>query len=79
MSSRRKIVAGTGLYHSTVPTRIAGYSPLIPADLAADTEEAVAALKNFDGYAQQILKGSPMPADLPHRQGSNWWTISQIS
>jgi Fic family protein len=61
MSSRRKVLAASGTYFSAVPAKIADFAPLIPADLAADAEEAVAALKGFDDYAQRVLEtDSPM-------------------
>jgi Fic family protein len=60
MTSRARLSAASGPYQSTVPAKIADYCPSISADLAADVEEASAALAKFDTYAQARL-GSDNP------------------
>lgn len=61
MSSRAKVAAASGPYQSSVPALIADLRLDIPSDLAADAEEAVAALAGFDRYAQATLgPGSPV-------------------
>ena len=55
MTSRARMAEASGPYRSTVPPRITDWSPEVAADLAADTEEAAAALSRFDDYARAIL------------------------
>lgn len=57
MSSRAKIAAASGSYRSAVVPAVAGYDPHLPADLAADAEEATSALSRFDTYAAAVLGG----------------------
>lgn len=55
MVSRGQLAAASGPYESTLPVRIANYSPRLPPDLGADVEEAAAALARFDDYARGRL------------------------
>jgi len=55
MSSRAALAAGSGVYRSAVPAKIADLALTLPADLAADVEEAAAALASFDSYARGAL------------------------
>ncbi|MCL2423261.1 MAG: Fic family protein [Micrococcales bacterium] len=55
MVSRTRRNAGTGPYQSSVPSQIAAWDPVIPAELAADAEEATNALARFDTYATTRL------------------------
>jgi Fic family protein len=55
MSTRAQVAAGSGPYASSVPSVIADYDPSVPADLAADVEEAATALTGFDSYAAATL------------------------
>ena len=55
MAGRARLARATGAYRSSVPARIADYQPSLPGDLAADVEEATAALAQFDGYAHRVL------------------------
>lgn len=55
MSSRAQVARGTGTYRSSVPSTISSYAPDLPSDLAADVEEAAAALTAFDSYAAATL------------------------
>ena len=55
MTSRARMAEASGPYRSTVPPKIADWAPDVAADLAADTEEAAAALSRFDDYARAVL------------------------
>lgn len=55
LASRARIAAASGPYRSAVVPAIAEYVPTLPADLAADAEEATAALSRFDSYARSVL------------------------
>lgn len=55
MTSRAMLSAASGPYRSSVPAAIGDYAPSIPADLAADVEEATAALTQLDVYASAKL------------------------
>lgn len=55
MSTRAQVAAGSGPYLSSVPAAIADYRPSVPADLAADVEEAATALAGLDSYAAATL------------------------
>lgn len=55
MSTRAQVAAGSGPYLSSVPATIADYRPSVPADLAADVEEAATALAGLDSYAAATL------------------------
>ncbi|WP_240643922.1 Fic family protein [Antribacter gilvus] len=55
MVTRAQLSAASGPYQSTVPAQIERYQPSLPADLAADVEEAAAALARFDSYARGLL------------------------
>ena len=55
MTSRARLAAASGPYRSAVPSRIADWTPEVPAGLAADTEEAAAALSRFDDHARAVL------------------------
>jgi Fic family protein len=55
MVSRGQLAAASGPYESTIPARIADYSPRLAPDLGAEVEEAAAALARFDAYARGRL------------------------
>jgi Fic family protein len=55
LASRARRASGSGPYRSTVPAQLASWRERIPADLAADAEEAVWALGRFDAFAQAKL------------------------
>ncbi len=61
MHSRARVAAASGRYESAVTPPIAGYTPGLPTGLAADVEDATAALARFDAYAQSVL-GAHSPA-----------------
>ncbi len=60
MTSRRQIAAASGPYERSITPEIAGLRLHLPAGLAADVEEAAAALASFDTYA-----GSTLGPDSP--------------
>lgn len=60
-ASRAKLRAASGEYQSAIPATIANLDLAVPADLAADAEEATAALSRFDLYARSTL-GATSPA-----------------
>lgn len=55
MISRTRRSAASGPYRSSVPGRIADWEPTIPAELAADAEDATNALVRLDTYAATRL------------------------
>lgn len=55
LHGRARVAAASGPYRSTVTPPIAQYVPSLPTDLAADAEEATAALARFDTYARSVL------------------------
>lgn len=55
MTSRARMAEASGPYFSAVPPEIADWSAAVPADLAADAEEAAAALSRFDAYSARVL------------------------
>lgn len=60
LHGRARVAAASGPYRSTVTPSIAQYLPSLPTDLAADAEDATAALARFDAYARSVLgAGSP--------------------
>lgn len=61
MTSRRAMSEANGPYRSAVPAAIAGLELALPGALAADVEEAAAALGRFDLYARSAL-GPQSPA-----------------
>ncbi|MDR2723189.1 MAG: Fic family protein [Cellulomonadaceae bacterium] len=61
MASRAQMRAASGAYESSVPPRIADLDTPIPGDLAADIDEATAALTRFDVHAAMRLgESSPV-------------------
>ncbi|MEV8249906.1 Fic family protein [Microbacterium sp. NPDC076768] len=61
MHSRAEVLRQTGLYEVTVTAPIIGWKPRIPAEVAADVEDATRALVEFDRHARSRL-GSDNPA-----------------
>ncbi len=55
LHGRARVVAASGPYESAVTPSIAGYTPSLPTDVAADVEEAATALARFDTYARSVL------------------------
>lgn len=61
MTSRARLAAASGDYDSTLTAPLASVNLTVPADLAADVEEATASLARFDVYAKATLGAdSPM-------------------
>ena len=60
-ASRAAMAAASGPYASTVPAKLAKLTIQLPADLAADAEEAASELARFDEYARARL-GIDSPA-----------------
>ena len=54
-TGRSRLADASGPYQSTVPPQIADWSPAVPAGLAAESEEAAAALSTFDSHARVVL------------------------
>lgn len=61
MTSRARVRAASGEYTSSLTPPIADLDLALPPDLAADAEEATAALARFDLYARSTL-GADSPA-----------------
>lgn len=55
LHGRARVAAASGRYLSTLTPPVAQYVPSLPTDLAADAEEATAALARFDTYARSVL------------------------
>ncbi|WP_036958972.1 Fic family protein [Promicromonospora kroppenstedtii] len=55
LTSRARMAEASGAYRSAVPPLIEDWAPVLAADIAADTEEAAAALGRFDAYARAVL------------------------
>ncbi|CAM3454883.1 Fic family protein [Isoptericola cucumis] len=55
LHGRARVAAASGPYRSTRTPPIARFVPSLPTDLAADAEEATAALARFDTYARSVL------------------------
>ncbi|PFG33289.1 Fic family protein [Sanguibacter antarcticus] len=55
MRTRRHMAGASGSYQSSITPPIAGLRLTLPADLAADTEEAAAALAQFNSHARATL------------------------
>jgi Fic family protein len=53
--SRRELERQSGEYESLVPIALADWQPSIPAELAAELDDATAALIDFDSYADRRL------------------------
>jgi Fic family protein len=62
--SRSEVVRQTGAYSSAKTPQIAEWSPVIPHDAIADTEEATLAVREFDLHSLTVL-GSTDPALAP--------------
>ncbi|MDR1236874.1 MAG: Fic family protein, partial [Propionibacteriaceae bacterium] len=83
-SGRARRAAASGPYRSVVPARIRDYSPALPADVAADLEEAASALAQFGTYAASVLGSSglmlaPMGAILLRTESSSSSQIEQLT
>jgi len=84
MASRAARAAGSGRYRSAIPARIAGLALTLPADLAANVEEAAAALASFDAYARgalgpQSLALGPMSSVLLRTESTSSSQIENLT
>lgn len=82
--SRRELQRQTGTYESAVVAPIADWQPQLPPAVAADVEEATAALAAFDQYAAGRLSGTdrvlgPMSAVLLRTESASSSQIEQIT
>ncbi|MBX3193855.1 MAG: Fic family protein [Microbacteriaceae bacterium] len=74
----------TGSYESAIPAPIADLGLFIPASLAADVDEATAAIRDLDGYAQQRLgpesaAAGPMSAILLRTESASSSQIENLT
>lgn len=84
MTSRRRLAAGSGPYESALPPLIADLELSIPPALAADLDEATAALSRFDDYARISLGSAsvslgPMSSILLRTESASSSQIEQLT
>lgn len=83
MSSRAQIRRGSGTYRSAIPARIANYQPELPSDLAADLDEATAALARCDSYTAATFppdtQMAPMRAVLLRTEATSSSQIENLT
>lgn len=84
MTSRRQRTAGTGTYRSAILPTIADVDLRLPGELAADAEEAAAALARFDAYTAATLGRDtqtlgPMSAVLLRTESASSSEIENIT
>lgn len=83
-ASRAAMAAASGPYESTVPALISHLTFDLPADLAADAEEAAAELARFDEHARGRLGGDspalgPMSAILLRTESASSSQIENLT
>lgn len=81
---RAQILRQTGSYESLVPPTISDWSPHLPADLAADVDEATASLRDFDTHARIRLgvespEIGPMSAILLRTESASSSQIEKLT
>jgi len=64
MSGRARRARASGPYQSSVPSRIKDYSPNLPSDVAADVEEAAAALAQLDVFVSSAMNDAGIEASM---------------
>ncbi|MEV7608504.1 Fic family protein [Microbacterium sp. NPDC089320] len=84
MFSRAEVVRQTGPYEPTVTAPIAGWSPQVPSDDAADVEDATRQLVAFDEHARLALGThnpalGPMTAILLRTESASSSQIEQLT
>jgi len=84
MQSRRAMSAASGVYQSAVVPEIADISLSLPTEVAADIEEAAAALASFDAYTVAKLGGNnstlgPMTSILLRTESASSSQIENIT
>jgi len=82
--SRRELQRQTGEYESIIPITLADWRPSIPAELAADLDDATSALINFDTYADRRLGAGdatlgPMAAILLRSESASSSQIENLT
>lgn len=82
--SNAEVTRQTGEYESAIPIVLAALQVDVPAELQADVEEAVLALRDFDAYAVQRLGAGhaalgPMSAILLRTESASSSQIEQLS
>ena len=82
--SRRELQRQTGEYESIVPITLADWRPSIPAELAADLDDATSALIDFDTYADRRLGAGdatlgPMAAILLRSESASSSQIENLT
>lgn len=84
MTGRRRLTAASGPYESALPARIADLELTLPPALAADIDEATAALSRFDDYARMSLGPAsttlgPMSSILLRTESASSSQIEQLT
>lgn len=84
MFSRSELRRQTGLYRSALPPAIAGWTPTISPDLAADLEDATRSLSLFDQHVATTLgsthnAASPMSAILLRTESASSSHIEKLT
>ena len=83
MSGRARRARASGSYQSCVPSRIKDYSPDLPSDVAADVEEAAAALAQLDTFVSSAMDDAdvetPMGAILLRTESASSSQIEQLT
>lgn len=82
--SRREVQRQTGEYESIIPIALAEWQPSIPAGLAAELDDATAALIDFDTYADRRLGAGdetlgPMAAILLRSESASSSQIENLT
>jgi len=84
MAGRARVAAASGPYESAVPASIASYAPMLPAELAADLDEASSSLSALDASAATAWPGgdtqiTPMSAILLRTESTSSSQIEQLT
>lgn len=82
--SRRELERQSGEYEAIVPITLADWRPSIPAGLAAELDDATAALVDFDSYADRRLSAAsgtlgPMSAILLRSESASSSQIERLT
>jgi Fic family protein len=83
-TGRARVAAASGPYRSAIPARIADYTPSLSSAVAADLEEAAAAVAGFDAHAAAALGAegviaAPMSAVLLRTESASSSQIEQLT
>lgn len=82
--SRRELERQSGEYEALIPIALADWQPSIPGDLAAELDDATAALVDFDSYADRRLSAAsptlgPMAAILLRSESASSSQIERLT